>query len=91
MLNTELDVCISDNGAIRDLEYFSSGTKSIIEFASRMALIDVVFEKEKPFIILDDVFAMVDDSTFVKLKELLKDLADKYQVIYFTCSSSRIL
>ncbi len=91
MLNTELDVCISDKGAIRDLEYFSSGTKSIIEFASRMALIDVVFEKEKPFIILDDVFAMVDDSTFVKLKELLKTIADKYQVIYFTCSSSRIL
>lgn len=91
MLNTELDVCISDKGAIRDLEYFSSGTKSIIEFASRMALIDVVFEKEKPFIILDDVFAMVDDSTFIKLKKLLKTLADKYQIIYFTCSNSRLL
>lgn len=91
ILNTELDVSISDKGTIRDLEYFSSGTKSIIDFSIRMALIDVVFEKEKPFIILDDVFALIDDNTFAKIKNLLKSLSEKYQIIYFTCSNSRVL
>lgn len=90
-LNTELDICILDDGAIRDLEYFSTGTKTIIEFALRMALIDVVFEKESPFIILDDVFSTVDDETFNRLKKLLKTLDEKYQIIYLTCSNSRVL
>ena len=50
---------------------------------------DSLYEKEKPFIILDDPFTAFDDKKTDAALNLLKEFSKDRQVIYFTCSESR--
>ncbi|MGN0173406.1 MAG: ATP-binding protein [Acutalibacteraceae bacterium] len=89
LLSSDFDVLVSEKGILRDFDSFSSGTKAVIEIAFRLSLADVLFEKEKPFLILDDPFVSLDDTTFKKVSLVLKKLSHSVQIIYFTCSKSR--
>ena len=55
----------------------------------RLSLIDSLFEKEKPFIILDDPFVNLDESKIKNATDLLKNISKDYQIIYFICHDSR--
>ncbi|MCR5350044.1 MAG: hypothetical protein K6E20_03530 [Acholeplasmatales bacterium] len=79
---------ITDNG-IKGLDSYSRGYQSIISLCMRLALIDCLYPKEKPFIILDDPFVNFDDEKLGLCKNLMKDISKKYQIIYFTCHDSR--
>ena len=77
-------------GALRGSEYFSAGNRDFIGICIRLALIEALFEKEKPFLILDDPFVNLDDARISNAKLLLTEIAKEYQVIYLVCHSSRI-
>ena len=79
---------ITDNG-LKGLDSYSRGYQSIISLCMRLALIDCLYPKEKPFIILDDPFVNFDDEKLGLCKNLMKDISSKYQIIYFTCHDSR--
>ena len=72
-------------------EYFSKGYRNIFDICKRFALIEVLFVKEKPFIILDDPFSNLDQEKIEKSLEVLKQFSNDYQVIYFTCHQSRAI
>jgi len=55
----------------------------------RLALVDAMYQEEKPFLILDDPFVNLDQEKVAAGNELLKEVAEEYQVIYFTCHDSR--
>ena len=55
----------------------------------RLSLIDSLFEKEKPFIILDDPFVNLDENKIKNATNLLKNLSQEYQIVYFICHESR--
>lgn len=88
-LDVNLDVKISEKGANKDIRYFSTGYKDLIYICMRLSLIDALFENEKPFIILDDPFTNLDENKIKNAMNLLKNISDKYQVIYFVCHESR--
>ncbi|HEY8390882.1 MAG TPA: hypothetical protein VIL26_08070 [Clostridia bacterium] len=88
-IDTDLDVKIEKNGEKKDLSYFSAGHRDIVGLCTRLALIDAMFEKEKPFIVFDDPFVNYDDNNLEKAKEILTKIAQTYQVIYLVCHSSR--
>ena len=48
------------------------------------------YEGEKPFLILDDPFVNLDDEKQAAGMQLLASVAQEYQVIYFTCHTSRV-
>jgi len=52
-------------------------------------LVDALYEKESPFIILDDPFIALDDSKLERAKNTLKALGKSRQILYFTCSKAR--
>ena len=52
-----------------------------------MALLDSMYEGEKPFIIMDDSFVNLDDTNLVGAKKFLDEISKEYQVIYLTCHS----
>ena len=57
--------------------------------AFRMALIEAMYKEEKPFIIYDDPFTDLDEEKVKCGIEFVKEISEDYQVIYFTCHSSR--
>ncbi|MDI9503643.1 MAG: hypothetical protein QM205_01665 [Bacillota bacterium] len=75
----------------KDFDNFSTGNKDLMSILVRIGLIDIIYENNHPFIIFDDSFAYFDDKKILKVKELLERLSKNYQIIYFTCSSSRNL
>jgi len=70
-------------------EAYSRGMRDIYNIAARFALIDSLYEKEPPFVILDDPFAALDDEKCASALDILKKISEERQIIYFTCSSSR--
>ena len=77
-------------GEVKDYEFFSEGLKDIADICSRLALVEALYEEEKPILIFDDPFVNLDDDKLEKAKQLLQVVAKEYQVVYFTCHSSRI-
>ena len=88
-LDVKLNVKINEQGSNKDLKYFSTGYKDLIYICMRLSLIDSLFKEEKPFIILDDPFVNLDKTKTKKAIDLLKDIAKRYQIIYFICHESR--
>ena len=97
MLGSDLDLLIDTNlkvpldcyGKLRDSASFSEGYKDMVNFCSRMALVDALFKDVAPPIILDDPFVNLDGEKLRNALELVKEISRKNQVIYFTCHESR--
>ena len=88
-IDTDLNVSIEAGGKSRELEYLSKGYQGAIDLCIRFALIETLFNKEKPFIILDDPFVNLDEDKIDSSLKLLKDVSKDYQIIYFVCHKSR--
>ncbi len=89
LMDTDFGVSKMDTGATRPIDAYSRGTRDLYNIAARLALVDSLYEGEKPFILLDDPFCSFDDKKAAAALELLKESAKERQVIYFTCSKSR--
>ena len=74
----------------KEIKAFSAGYKDLIYICMRFSLIDALFSGEVPFVVLDDPFVNLDESKTSKALEILQEFTKKYQVIYFSCNSSRI-
>lgn len=90
MIDIDLNTNIEIDGEKKELEAFSTGYKDLIGICTRLALIDTIFEEETPFLILDDPFVNLDEEKIRNAVSLIKDISNKYQVIYFACHESRI-
>lgn len=76
-------------GFRRPMEQFSSGIQSVADFCMRLALIDLLFGRERPFLILDDPFVYLDNVHLHQAQKLLNEVAQNTQILYLTCHSSR--
>lgn len=89
VMDPNFNVRFEQNGVERSEAYLSSGQKGVCAFCFRLALLENMYSKEKPFLILDDPFVFLDEQNHQKIKELLNSLAAYFQIIYFTCHTSR--
>ena len=89
-VDVDLNVFVEDGGELKESAYFSQGFKNLFSICERFALIDMLFEDEKPFIILDDPFTNLDKEKIVEALSLVKEFAKDYQIIYFSCHESRM-
>ena len=88
-MDTSFTVMKSERGALRHTEAYSRGTRELYALSARLALVDSLYEKEAPPLILDDPFAYFDDEKLARALSVLKAVAKEKQVIYLTCSESR--
>ena len=88
-VSPELEVSLQRGGQARELGYFSAGYADLVRICMRLALIDALFQGEKPFLILDDPFVNLDDENLARALELLRRLSREEQVVYLVCSKSR--
>ncbi len=79
------------DGESREEGYLSTGQQAVCALCLRLALIDNMYEKEQPFIVLDDPFVSLDSEAFESVKKVVAKLSENRQIIYFTCHRSRSL
>lgn len=77
-------------GDYKETDYLSAGLFDLVYICKRFALVDLLFKKEKPIMILDDPFVNLDDENLKRAKNLIKELSQEYQIIMMTCQKSRI-
>ena len=90
MLDRDLRLFIDEQGAARDAASFSAGTVDGVMLCMRLALVDALFRKEQPFLLLDDPFVNLDDEATCRALSMLREIAKKRQVVYLTCNTARI-
>lgn len=88
-MDTDFGITKQVGGTTKPTEAFSKGTRDLYNLASRLALIDSLYEKENPFLILDDPFTAFDDKKTKAALKMLREFSKERQIIYFTCSDSR--
>lgn len=88
-MNTDFGVTKQEGATTRDVEAYSRGTRDLYNLAARLGLLDALYEKESPFILLDDPFTAFDDKKTAAALKLLQEISKEKQVIYFTCAKSR--
>ena len=88
-MNSDFHILVPDNGVLRETDWYSQGTRDLIDLCSRLSIIEDLFSDESPFLVMDDPFVNLDDRSFQQLSVILHDIADKWQILYFTCHSSR--
>lgn len=84
-LDVALHLKVQEAGALRPMEYQSAGQQDLFHFAERLAILDVLYKEEQPPLILDDPFVNLDTAKQQRAVDILKQLSEKRQVIYFTC------
>ena len=90
-MDTDFSIKKLEGSTTKSLEAYSRGTRDLYNLAARLALVDSLYELEKPFIILDDPFTAFDDKKTDAALKLMKEFAKERQIIYFTCAKSRAI
>ena len=88
-IDIDLKVTALENGISRDIDYYSEGTKNLIEICVRFALVEALFTEDKPPIILDDPFVNLDGEKLSNALKFLEKISKEYQIIYLICHESR--
>lgn len=91
IIDTEWNVKEETNFGTKEFQYSSQGLQDIISFCQRINLIDEIYKKEKPVIILDDTFVNLDDKKLKIAKEIIKEIAKIYQIIYICCNEKNLI
>ncbi|MBQ0043227.1 MAG: AAA family ATPase [Lachnospiraceae bacterium] len=84
-IDAKANVKVYEQGMDREAYFFSEGNKDLLGLCMRLAYADAMYEKEKPFLIMDDPFVNMDDERTKGAYDLLKKITDKYQVIFYSC------
>ena len=81
-IDEKLNIKVGWNGSYVLLDKLSAGTIDQIYLALRLAVADLLIGKDQAPLILDDSFALYDDS---RVKAALVSLSKRKQIILFTC------
>ena len=80
-----VNLTVEEMGMPREIRFLSEGRKDLAGICARMAMVDAMYEKDKPFLVFDDSFVNLDDEKMRHALTFLKEVGKEYQVIYFTC------
>lgn len=89
-IDANTNITVKEQGLQRETMFFSAGYRDLIGLCLRLAFADVMYKEEKPMLILDDPFVNLDEKKVSGGKRLLQEAAKDYQILYLTCSESRI-
>ncbi len=85
----DFSVKFERGGALTDERHLSAGQRCVCGLCLRLALIDNMFGREKPFLIMDDPFITLDSENMNGVRRVVQELAKDRQIIYFTCHETR--
>ena len=83
LVDAGLEIKVQEAGAYRKIGYFSAGLRDLYAFVERLAIVDVLYKKEKPTLVVDDPFVNLDKEKREQAEKMLEERAKKGQVVYF--------
>ena len=88
-LSRELEASAAQAGDVlpRRSLFLSKGTVDQIYLAVRLAVYDLCLGESRPPLVLDDALAAFDDQRMEQALEVLLELSQQEQVLFFTCQS----
>lgn len=89
-MDTSLALSCESYGERRPVTVLSRGERDLVAFCARLSLLESIFTKEPPFLLLDDPFINLDDENYEKATRLLAFLSERFQIIYTVCSTARL-
>ena len=89
-ITNDLEIEFIEGGMRRSLAYLSEGLQDLCRFAMKLAIFDAMFPDGKAVLFLDDPYSHFDDEKGERGLALLDGLSEKRQILYFTCSASRM-
>ncbi|PWM24467.1 MAG: hypothetical protein DBX40_06680 [Clostridiales bacterium] len=90
-MDQNFNILFERNGENRSDRHLSAGQRSVCALCFRLALVNNMYENEKPFIVMDDPFVHLDENHMEKTRKTMKELSRDNQIIYFSCHNSRKL
>ena len=91
VLDAKLSVTKTELGKQRNVKLLSAGYQDLVGLCHRMAMVDAMYEEEKPFLLFDDSFVNLDQEKMTDALKFLSAISKEYQVLYFTCHDSRMM
>lgn len=88
-IDANIDFRMKEQGQLRETKWLSAGYQDLIGVCMRLAMVDAMYRGEKPFLLFDDPFVNLDEEKTKRGMMLLKEVSREYQILYFTCNSSR--
>lgn len=88
-MDKDFRIGYEEGGVLHGERHLSAGQRSICSLCLRLSLIDNMFERERPFLILDDPFVHLDEAHMKKTAAVLRLLSQETQIVYFCCHASR--
>lgn len=89
LIDANMRITVEEHGMQREEKALSAGYKDLVGMCLRIALVDAMYQEEAPVLVMDDPFVNLDDAKVETAKKLLERIAEKYQILYFTCSNAR--
>ncbi len=88
-LDVDLNLAVDTQVGMKEKQFLSRGKQDLVEICKRFALIESIFEGEKPFIVLDDPFVNLDEPSLDASLKLIKKFSSRFQIIHLVCHGSR--
>lgn len=88
-VDQDFNIMFERGGEYRSDKHLSSGQRSLCALCFRLALVNNMYETEKPFILLDDPFVHLDERHMERTRKVVRSLSENNQIIYFSCHQSR--
>ncbi len=88
-MTADLSCSFEWHGALHSANHLSMGQRSAMALCLRLALLDGMYDGEKPPLFLDDPFMALDRQHMESTLRILSELAKDRQIIYLTCHESR--
>ena len=88
-VSDDFSIYIEVSGVQREVSYFSAGETDWLMLSLRFAIMDVLYTKTSPLLVLDDPFTNLDDDRIKAALALLNKLSNTHQILYLTCSEHR--
>ncbi|WP_353893940.1 AAA family ATPase [Proteinivorax hydrogeniformans] len=85
-IDNSFNIEIHKQGVPMPLELLSAGTQDCVALALRLAIIEVLYDGNSGFIVLDDCLVDLDPNRKEKAIELIKQFSIKNQFIFTTCN-----